>query len=278
MTSFRGVALRWSALVLLLAAGCSGGGGASVSIDSPEDGATVQSPVQVQVAADGFTVEPAGEAREGAGHLHLMVDTGCLAPGETIPEDESHRHFADGTTQTELDLPAGEHTLCLQAGDGVHTALDLTDEITVTVAADGGGSATDTETEEEAAGAEEWTGELAGTTVIRGGACEYELEGTFRITVDASRRATMRGTDSFGGTCVGQSVLGSSRDFVASGKRTPSGFQFDNLLLIGSGLIPSVEIVVGPDGDAGRGRYEGPSGEGTATTALTLSIECQRGC
>ena len=32
-----------------------------------------------------------------------------------------------------LDLAPGEHTLCLQVGDGAHTALDLTSEITVNV-------------------------------------------------------------------------------------------------------------------------------------------------
>ncbi|WP_114594048.1 DUF4399 domain-containing protein [Euzebya pacifica] len=39
----------------------------------------------------------------------------------------------DGSTSAELELEPGEHTLCLQDGDGEHTALDLTDEITVTV-------------------------------------------------------------------------------------------------------------------------------------------------
>jgi hypothetical protein len=88
----------------------------------------------VAMEADGFTVEQAGEVREGAGHFHLMVDSGCVATGQEIPEDGAHLHFGDGATQTELELPAGEHTLCLQAGDGNHIALALTDEVTITLA------------------------------------------------------------------------------------------------------------------------------------------------
>jgi hypothetical protein len=97
----------------------------------------VGSPFTVTMEADGFTIEQAGQVREGAGHLHLMVDADCVSPGEQIPEDEAHLHFGDGATETQLELPAGEHTLCLQAGDGNHTALDLTDEITIMVAGPG---------------------------------------------------------------------------------------------------------------------------------------------
>lgn len=144
-------------LVVLVAAGCSGGTSASVFIDTPEDGARVESPVQLRMGADGFSLEPAGEAREGAGHLHLMIDTGCTPVGETIPDDETHRRLEDGSTQTVLELPAGEHTLCLQAGDGVHSALDLTDEITITVVASGGDTETEVETGETLEG-EVWEG------------------------------------------------------------------------------------------------------------------------
>ena len=65
--------------------------------------------------------------------MHVMIDVGCVDVGETIPSDESHVHFGDGSTSADLDLSPGEHSLCLQAGDAEHVALDLTDEITVTV-------------------------------------------------------------------------------------------------------------------------------------------------
>jgi hypothetical protein len=106
---------------------------ASVAFASPEDGASVSNPVQVEFTATGFALEPAGEVHQGAGHLHVMVDTPCVAPGKPIPKDAQHLHFGKGQTDGLIDLAAGKHKLCLQAGDGAHTALDLTNEITVTV-------------------------------------------------------------------------------------------------------------------------------------------------
>ena len=84
-------------------------------------------------AVGGLTIEPAGEVHHGAGHLHLMIDAPCVEPGQLIPRDDNHRHFGQGQTGANLDLAPGEHTLCLQTGDGAHTALELTSEMTVTV-------------------------------------------------------------------------------------------------------------------------------------------------
>jgi hypothetical protein len=108
---------------------------ASVRIVSPADGATVTSPVKVTMAATGFAIEPAGPPRPGAGHFHLMVDVDCLAPGAPIPVGtDGYNHFGKAQTEAELVLPAGTHKLCLQAGDGTHLALRLTDEISFVVA------------------------------------------------------------------------------------------------------------------------------------------------
>lgn len=106
---------------------------ASVALAAPAEGASVSNPVPVEFMVEGFTLEPAGEVHEGAGHLHVMVDVPCLAAGEAIPRDAQHVHFGKGQTEGAIDVAAGEHTFCLQAGDGTHTALNLTDEITVTV-------------------------------------------------------------------------------------------------------------------------------------------------
>ena len=106
---------------------------ASVSIVEPVDGATITGPVTVQMQAADFEVEEAGAAREGAGHLHLMIDVACVEPGSAVPFDDAHLHFGDGSTMAVLELPPGEYTLCLQAGNGIHTALDLTDSVTITV-------------------------------------------------------------------------------------------------------------------------------------------------
>lgn len=100
---------------------------------APEDGATVSSPVEVEMQAAGIEIAPAADAQEGAGHFHVMIDTPCLEAGETIPSDDSHRHFGDGSTSASLELEPGEHTLCLQVADNDHVALAATHEITVTV-------------------------------------------------------------------------------------------------------------------------------------------------
>jgi hypothetical protein len=123
-------------LSLLLAACQPAAKEPSVTFVSPADGATVSSPVTVKLAAENFTIEPAGDVHTGAGHLHIMVDAECLAAGEIIPKDDTHLHYGQGQLEATLDLAPGAHTLCLQAGDGAHTALPeagLTHTIRITV-------------------------------------------------------------------------------------------------------------------------------------------------
>ena len=139
---------KMAILILLLMAAllfvaCGGSGGSEesssevkVAFDSPKDGETVSSPVQVIMSAQNFTVEEAGEVKDGAGHMHIMIDTPCIAAGEVIPKDDNHRHFGDGSTETELELEPGQYKLCLQAADGAHVALEgegTTHTISVTV-------------------------------------------------------------------------------------------------------------------------------------------------
>jgi hypothetical protein len=108
----------------------------SVRIVQPADGATVPTTFTVLMFVEGMTVEPAGEIREGAGHLHILVDTDFVLAGQIIPRDEQHLHYGDGSTQAEITLTPGTHTLRLQFADGAHQAFEgegYTDEITVTV-------------------------------------------------------------------------------------------------------------------------------------------------
>ncbi|MDX1523549.1 MAG: DUF4399 domain-containing protein [Anaerolineae bacterium] len=111
--------------------------GAQVSFVSPVDGDTVTSPFTVEMVAEELTVEPAGENIEAfQGHMHILVNTDFVAPGETITNDEQHLHFGDGSLETELELEPGDYTLRLQFADGAHTALEgdiYRDEINITV-------------------------------------------------------------------------------------------------------------------------------------------------
>ena len=127
--------------LLLLVSGLSAGaahaaGQARVFFTSPGDGAIVSSPVKVTMGAENFIVEPAGKVTTGAGHLHIMVDTDCVAARAVVPADATHLHYGKGQLEAELTLPPGTHTLCLQAADGAHIALagaGMTQKITLTV-------------------------------------------------------------------------------------------------------------------------------------------------
>lgn len=119
--------LTFITLVLLFILTACGGGTedeSRVFFTNIEDGDTISSPVTLQWSAENFTIEPAGEVKAGAGHLHVMVDVPCVAAGETVPSDDNYLHFGKAQLETALELAPGEHTLCLQAADGAHTALN----------------------------------------------------------------------------------------------------------------------------------------------------------
>jgi hypothetical protein len=107
---------------------------ATASFAEPTDGATVHGTIQLAMTADGITIEEAGEARDGAGHFHVLADQDCLDEGASIGKDADTVHFGGGQTEGTITLGPGDHDLCLQVGDGVHTALDVTDSVSVTVA------------------------------------------------------------------------------------------------------------------------------------------------
>ena len=128
-----GLALTLSTLVAACAAAAPL---AKVTFVDLKNGATVSSPVVVKMAAENFTVEPAGEVKAGAGHLHITVDGECTPVGQVVTKDDTHLHYGKGQVEATLDLAAGPHTLCLQAGDGAHIALPgagMTQKINITV-------------------------------------------------------------------------------------------------------------------------------------------------
>jgi hypothetical protein len=114
-------------------------GGPRVYFAEPKNGAMVKSPVNVVFASDMYTIAavPPGEVtqvRAGTGHYHLGVDTKCLEPGTVIPKADPWIHFGMGNNTIEMQLPPGQHTLVVQAGDDKHmTAMGLCESITVNV-------------------------------------------------------------------------------------------------------------------------------------------------
>jgi len=112
---------------------------AAASFVSPSDGDTVSSPFTVELAVEGVTLTPVGIPAVGEGHLHVMADIGCYETGELIPgpseadEAAGRFHLGDGSDSREIDLEPGTYELCVQLGDGIHTAFGATQTITVTV-------------------------------------------------------------------------------------------------------------------------------------------------
>lgn len=112
--------------------------GALVYFLSPENGATVTSPVTIRFGLRGMGVAPAGVTTPNTGHHHLLIDVAELPPDDQpIPSDDNHRHFGLGQTEAEITLPPGQHTLQLVLGDALHIPHQppvRSEKITITVA------------------------------------------------------------------------------------------------------------------------------------------------
>ena len=94
---------------------------ARVFFISPADGDTVNNPIRVVFGTEGMTVVPAGNDMPHSGHHHLLIDTELPELGMPIPKDEHHVHFGDGSTETEITLEPGEHTLQLLLRAHLHS-------------------------------------------------------------------------------------------------------------------------------------------------------------
>jgi hypothetical protein len=99
--------------------------GASVSILSPKNGATVGRDVTVKFGAKGVAIKPAGDTTPSSGHHHLLIDGNELPPLDApIPNDATHRHYGKGQTEDAIHLEPGTHTLQLDLGDAAHRQFD----------------------------------------------------------------------------------------------------------------------------------------------------------
>jgi hypothetical protein len=107
--------------------------GAKVYFITPTDGATVSSPVTVHFGLKGMGVAPAGVEKAKTGHHHLIIAAPLPALDEPILNDEQHRHFGGGQTETTIDLKPGQHTLQLLLGDHHHTPPVASKKIAITV-------------------------------------------------------------------------------------------------------------------------------------------------
>tara|TARA_Y100000748_G_scaffold272902_1_gene247081 strand:+ start:162 stop:620 length:459 start_codon:yes stop_codon:yes gene_type:complete len=101
----------------------------------PRDGATLASPVYIDMGLEGMLIEPAGPVKEGYGHHHILINQTHWPKGSVIPTSDSTLHYGKGQTDVSLDLLPGEYLLTLQFADGVHASFgkEMANSITIIV-------------------------------------------------------------------------------------------------------------------------------------------------
>ena len=136
---------RRHALILLFATGSALAAGlprstaladARAYIISPQDGATVTSPVTVRFGLSGMGIAPAGVAMSNTGHHHLLIDVDVPLLDQPVPADERHLHFGKGQTEATMTLAPGKHQLQLLLADHLHLPHEppvVSEAITITV-------------------------------------------------------------------------------------------------------------------------------------------------
>ena len=111
--------------------------GATVTITSPKDGATVTAPVKVTLQATGVEIAPATVQKPGTGHHHLFVDHDLTSMSDTIPKGVTGIiHLGRGQTEFVLDsLKPGPHRIIAVVADWRHIPLHplVADTVTFTV-------------------------------------------------------------------------------------------------------------------------------------------------
>ena len=103
-----------------------------------QDGDVVKSPFLVQFGLSSqMGIAPALVDWPDTGHHHLIINSPTPNPNKAIPsKSENHIHFSGGQTESEVDLPSGQHTLQLVLGDYSHIPHDppiISEIITITV-------------------------------------------------------------------------------------------------------------------------------------------------
>ena len=107
-------------IIILFCSGIVSAAVPRVYIESPQNGALVQSPVEIVFGLDGMELAPAGTYAPDTGHHHLIIDNNLPDLGMPIPSNKNHLHFGKAQDRVLLDLEPGMHTLQLLLGDGSH--------------------------------------------------------------------------------------------------------------------------------------------------------------
>lgn len=107
---------------------------AKVFFKNLKNGETVTSPVKVEMAATGISIDSAGAVKPNSGHFHIIVDGEDSIPsGEVVAKDSTHIHYGNAQQEATLALPPGKHKLVLQFADGAHRSYGNKLASTVTI-------------------------------------------------------------------------------------------------------------------------------------------------
>ena len=110
---------------------------------APQDGDILSADhdVEIELGTENLTISAppdaaSGEApREGVGHYHLGVGTGCVPAGEMIPEGDDRVDFDDGSNRYTLQRQPGTYELTVQVANDANEAQDgLCETITIEIA------------------------------------------------------------------------------------------------------------------------------------------------
>jgi hypothetical protein len=129
-------------LMLMAIEGCGQGGDTGISpptpvtrvyFIAPHDGDVLKSPIRVLMGAENLAIEPENLRSEpGIGHFDL-IDGACQKAGTRLFGYKNVIDFGEGMNEAQVPLTPGKHRLCLQAADGLNTALPYTDEVDVQI-------------------------------------------------------------------------------------------------------------------------------------------------
>ena len=115
--------LRKMTLGMMLSLISVGVSAQSVDFVEPRDGDTVPTTFTVKFKVDGMRVAPISDKREGGGHFHVLIDARDIEPGYVIPNDNQHKHFDKGQTESQMFLQPGKYKLTLQFADSSHRSF-----------------------------------------------------------------------------------------------------------------------------------------------------------
>jgi len=109
----------------------------SVDFVEPRDGATVPTTFTLKFKVEGMRVAPVKDKSEGSGHFHVLIDARDIEPGYVIPNDNQHKHFDKGQTESLMFLQPGRYKLTLQFADSAHRSFGEKMRKTINITVEG---------------------------------------------------------------------------------------------------------------------------------------------